>query len=61
VANPKHTALGKAKKAGKAAWTGLEGALNALHITSKVFPPLQSAVGEVIACLDIVQVGHDFT
>jgi hypothetical protein len=58
--NPKPNTLGKAKKAGKAAWTGLEGALNALHITSKVFPPLQSAVGEVIACLDIVQVRQDF-
>jgi hypothetical protein len=59
--NPKPTTLGKAKKAGKAAWTGLEGALNALHITSKVFPPLQSAIGEVIGCLDIVQVGYHFT
>jgi hypothetical protein len=59
--NLKPTTLGKAKKAGKAALTSLEGALNALHITSKVFPPLQSAVGEVIGCLDIIQVEQDFT
>jgi hypothetical protein len=59
--NPNPTTLGKAKEAGKAALTSLEGALNALHISSKVFPPLQAAVGEMIGCLDIIQVGQDFT
>lgn len=37
-------------------WKGLEMALKALHQTAKVFPPLQSAIGTMISCLELVQV-----
>lgn len=37
-------------------WASLETALQTLHRTAKVFPPLRSAVGTLISSLDIVQV-----
>jgi hypothetical protein len=67
VTNPADTNSGPAtapspttqatKKAGSIVWTGLRAALGALHQNSKLFAPLQSAVGAVISSLDIVAVG----
>lgn len=37
-------------------WIKLEAALRALHQTSKIFPPLQSATNTLISCLDLVEV-----
>lgn len=36
--------------------TGLEAALQGLHLTTRIFPPLQSAIGILISCLELVQV-----
>lgn len=44
-----------ARKLGQS-WAGLEVALRALHQTAKIFPPLHSAIGTLISCLDLVQV-----
>ncbi|CAE6488778.1 unnamed protein product [Rhizoctonia solani] len=38
------------------AWTGLEQALRALHITTKICPPLASAVDSLASCLHIFEV-----
>jgi hypothetical protein len=42
-----------------AAWTGFESALRVLDKSADAFPPLKSAVGRFLACLDIIQVGRD--
>ncbi|KAG8732114.1 hypothetical protein FRC11_000671 [Ceratobasidium sp. 423] len=34
-------------------WTGLEKAVRALHITTKIIPPLHSAIDNLRACLDV--------
>lgn len=39
-----------------AQWSSLQTALQALHISAGVFPPLQSAVGALISCLDVLEV-----
>lgn len=51
-----NTNSGAAKKTPSPSWTGLETALKNLHLTVKVFPPLQSATGTLISCLEQVQV-----
>lgn len=38
-------------------WVGLKAALEMLYNTAKVFPPLQSVVGSLISCIELVQVG----
>ncbi|KAB5593569.1 hypothetical protein CTheo_2958 [Ceratobasidium theobromae] len=38
-----------------AQWSSLQTALQALHISAGVFPPLQSAVGALISCLDVLE------
>lgn len=42
----------------RSTWTGLESALQALHITSELCPPLKSAVGGLVSWLDIFKVGR---
>jgi hypothetical protein len=42
----------------KTAWTGFETALRVLERSADACPPLKSAVGGFLACLDIVQVSH---
>ncbi|CUA75530.1 Vegetative incompatibility protein HET-E-1 [Podospora anserina] [Rhizoctonia solani] len=43
------------KKPGSAAWARMIGSLEGLKTSVELFPPLKSAVGAFIACLDIVQ------
>ena len=43
-------------KAGSVAWKGLETALRLLEKSADAFPPLKSAVGGLVACLDLTQV-----
>src|SRR3954465_7003348 len=55
----KHTISSKSdvvKKSGSVAWKGLETALRLLEKSADVFPPLKSAVGGLVACLDLIQV-----
>jgi hypothetical protein len=47
------------KGVGNAAWTGFESALRVLDKSADAYPPLKSAVGRFLACLDIIQVGRD--
>lgn len=44
------------KEAGNTAWTSLETALRVLEKSMDAFPPLKSAVGELVTCLDVIQV-----
>lgn len=41
---------------GTPAWTGLGSALRVLHETTRHFPPLQSAIGALISCIDTWEV-----
>ncbi|CAE6422141.1 unnamed protein product [Rhizoctonia solani] len=43
------------KKPGSAAWSRMIGSLEGLKTSVELFPPLKSAVGALIGCLDIVQ------
>ena len=45
-------------KAGNVAWKTLETALRLLNRSDGVFPPLKSAVGGLVACLNLTQVSH---
>jgi hypothetical protein len=47
-------------KAGSVAWNGLETALRLLERSADAFPPLKSAVGGLVACLDLTQVNYCF-
>ena len=47
-------------KAGSVAWRGLETALRLLERSAGAFPPLKSAVGGLVACLDLTQVNYCF-
>ena len=47
-------------KAGSRAWKGLETALRLLEKSAGAFPPLKSAVGGLVACLDLFEVGYCF-
>jgi len=59
VAAPPGTSLPEKYKEGlNIAWHGLETALRVLEKSADAFPPLKSAVGGLIACLDVVQVTH---
>ena len=48
----------KLKKAWGVTWSGLETALRLLERSADAFPPLKSAVGGLVACLDLAQVGY---
>ncbi|CAE6437130.1 unnamed protein product, partial [Rhizoctonia solani] len=43
------------KKAGSATWARMIGSLKVLETSVELFPPLKSAIGAFIGCLDIVQ------
>ena len=45
-------------KAGSVAWKGLETALRLLERSADAFPPLKSAIGGLVACLDVAQVNY---
>ena len=47
-------------KAGSVAWKGLETALRLLEKSAGAFPPLKSALGGLVACLDLTQVNYYF-
>jgi hypothetical protein len=47
----------KLKKALGVTWSGLQTALRLLERSADAFPPLKSAVGGLVACLDLAQVG----
>ena len=47
-------------KAGSVAWKGLETALRLLEKSANAFPPLKAAVGGLVACLDLFEVGYCF-
>ena len=47
-------------KAGSVAWKGLETALRLLEKSAGAFPPLKSALGGLLACLDLTQVNYCF-
>ena len=47
-------------KVGNVAWKGLETALRLLERSADAFPPLKSAVGGLVACLDLTQVNYCF-
>jgi hypothetical protein len=42
---------------GGAEWVGLRSALRVLQDSARMFPPLQSAVGGLVSCLDLFEVG----
>jgi hypothetical protein len=42
---------------GGAEWAGLRSALRTLQDSAGMFPPLQSAVGALVSCLDLFEVG----
>ena len=48
----------KLKNAWSVTWSGLETALRILEKSADAFPPLKSAVGGLVACLDLAQVGY---
>ena len=47
-------------KAGSVGGKGLVTALRLLEKSADAFPPLKSAVGGLLACLDLAQVGYCF-
>ena len=55
---PELNASDKLKKAWGVTWSGLETALRLLEKSADAFPPLKSAVGGLVACLDLAQVGY---
>jgi len=57
-ATPDTSTHGKCKNGLGVAWHGLETALRVLAKSADAFPPLKSAVGGLVACLDVVQVSH---
>ena len=59
TSQPELNASGKPKKAWRAAWKGLETALRLLEKSADACPPLKSAVGGLVASLDLTQVGYD--
>jgi len=52
------TTSGKTKKAWDVTRSGLLTALRILEKSADAFPPLKSAVGGLVACLDLAQVSH---
>jgi len=49
----------KPSEAWSLAWTGLETTLRLLEKSADAFPPLKSAVGGFVACLDVIQASLD--
>lgn len=44
------------QKVSNKTWRGLKTAMQALHISADMFPPLHSAVGGIVSCLDTFEV-----
>ncbi|CUA76357.1 Vegetative incompatibility protein HET-E-1 [Podospora anserina] [Rhizoctonia solani] len=58
IPQPRHhsnNTSGPTRSSTGGAWTGLEQALRALHITTKICPPLASAVESLASCLHIFE------
>jgi hypothetical protein len=55
--HPEPNTSDKLKNAWSVTWSGLETALRLLAKSADAFPPLKSAVGGLVACLDLAQVG----
>ncbi|CAE6429427.1 unnamed protein product, partial [Rhizoctonia solani] len=53
--NPSGTPITPSNNTSGSAWTGLEQALRALRITTKICPPLSLAVNELASCLPIFE------
>lgn len=47
-----------ARKVLSTAWSGLETALRLLEKSADAFPPLKSAVGGLLACINLAEVSH---
>jgi hypothetical protein len=58
ASDPERNTSDKLKKAWGVAWSGLETALRFLEKSADAFPPLKSAVGGLVACLDLAQVRY---
>lgn len=56
--SPKSHVSDLPQQSGGMPWTGLKSALGGLHHGCKLFPPLESAVGAVISCLEVVEVSY---
>ncbi|CAE6498548.1 unnamed protein product, partial [Rhizoctonia solani] len=56
VADPNANIGEKQKNKASVAWGRLTSSLRALETSVELFPPLQSAVGGLVGCLDVVQV-----
>ena len=56
VSDPERNTSDKLKRAWGVTWSGLETALRLLERSADAFPPLKSAVGGLVACLDLAQV-----
>ena len=54
---PEPNTSDKLKKVWDVTWSGLDTALRLLEKSADAFPPLKSAVGGLVACLDLAQVG----
>lgn len=52
--------LGANKRNWSQSWTGLEAAVKNLHLTTKIFPPLQSVIGTLASSVEYVQVNVSF-
>ena len=55
--HPELNTSDKLKRAWSVTWSGLETALRLLEKSAEACPPLKSAVGGLVACLDLAQVG----
>lgn len=53
---PADPALHTGQRTTRGIWTGLEVALRAMHESAGLFPPLQSAIGTFIPCLNVLEV-----
>ena len=60
ASDPEPNTSDKLKKAWGVTWTALETALRLLEKSADAFPPLKSAVGGLVACLDLAQVGYGY-
>lgn len=56
--SPAPSATRKLRKVLNAAWSGLETALRLLEKSADACPPLKSAVGGLLACINLAEVSH---
>ena len=57
---PEPNTSDKLKKVWDVTWSGLDTALRLLEKSADAFPPLKSAVGGLVACLDLAQVSYGY-